>query len=134
MRKLFFIGLVFLVSCQNPEPKNLLSPEKMQDVLWDVVRAQSLATTLGKNDSTLKVDAEIKVLSEKVFEIHHISEQTFNDSYNWYIAHPEVFQKILDSLQSRKQKQNIEEYQKEPEPILLKEPIKIRRKKPIENE
>lgn len=133
-RIVFVIFLLILSSCNGDRaPKNLLAEDKMEAVLWDMARAQALASIEAKNDSTINADEQTKVLSNIVFQTHQISEKTFNESYNWYIKHPEVFQKLLDSLQSRKQKQNLEVYHKEPEPIKLDDPKKIRKKK-IENE
>ncbi|MEO6819131.1 MAG: DUF4296 domain-containing protein [Ginsengibacter sp.] len=99
--------LLSLVACSSKEnaPSNVLPDSKMKSVLWDVMRAEFLAQHNARKDSTINLNAETRVLTEKVFEIHKISAKDFDRSYNWYTAHPDQMQLMLDSLYIQKQRE-----------------------------
>jgi hypothetical protein len=101
---LFFA--LFLVSCysDNKVPSELIQPDEMKNVLWDVMSAQTWANEIVKKDSSANMTAEMKVLSQKVFEIHKIDSARFSKSYNWYIKHPLVLKPIFDSMYAQKQR------------------------------
>lgn len=105
---------VFLVACSAKEnvPNNVLPDNKMKVVLWDIMRAQFLAQHKAGQDSTINLDAETKVLTEKVFAVHKITSQDFDRSYNWYTAHPDKLQVMLDSLYTQKQRESNPETEK----------------------
>lgn len=75
----------------------------MQNILWDVMRAQALATEIAKKDSLLNDTLQLKLLTKKVFEIHKTNTVDFNKSYSWYIKHPEAMTLIFDSLYAQKE-------------------------------
>ncbi len=91
---------------KNQVPSNVLKPSKMQDVMWDMFEAQSLAQQRANKDSSTTVAIETKKLSEEVFKIYGITEKKFNDSYHWYLNHPSLLNQMLDSLNSQKSEEN----------------------------
>ena len=108
MKKIPVIFLIIsLMACSSKEiaPSNVFSESKMKVVLWDVMRAQFLARHNADQDSTINLDAETTILTEKVFEIHKITSKDFDRSYNWYTAHPDKMQVMLDSLYTQKQRE-----------------------------
>lgn len=110
MRKVLIYSFisVLLFSCYSADkvPKNIIKPKEMKSILWDVMRAQTLAQETAIKDSTLDVAIETKVLSQKVFEIHNTDSAHFAQSYNWYVKHPVSLKLIFDSLYSQKQRIN----------------------------
>ena len=108
MRKaiIYSFSLVCLWSCRPSDkiPENIIKPEKMKSILWDVIRAQSLAQETAAKDTTLSVATETKILSQKVFEIHKTDSVRFAQSYSWYVKHPETLKLIFDSLYAQKQR------------------------------
>jgi hypothetical protein len=96
---------MILSSClsNNKPPKSIIQPKEMQNILWDVMRAQALATEITKKDSLLNDTLELKLLTKKVFEIHKTNTVNFNKSYSWYIKHPEAMTLIFDSLYAQKE-------------------------------
>lgn len=107
-RLLYLVVFGILVSCssKNKAPSSIIQPEEMKSVLWDVMRAQNLAVTVSRSDTTTNTIAVTKALTEKIFQIHKISAEDFNKSYNWYIRHPELMRLMFDSLYSQKQRAN----------------------------
>jgi predicted neuraminidase len=97
-----------LLSCgkNNKPPSSLIQPKEMQSILWDVMRAETLASEIARKDSAIDVAIETKSLSQKVFNIHKTDSATFNKSYNWYVKHPDVLKIIFDSLYIQKEREN----------------------------
>lgn len=104
----FLILLSMLLSCgkNNKPPSSLIQPKEMQSILWDVMRAETLASEIARKDSAIDVAIETKSLSQKVFNIHKTDSATFNKSYNWYVKHPDVLKIIFDSLYIQKEREN----------------------------
>lgn len=108
IKKIFFsfsVIIFFSCSSQTEVPSGIIQPEKMKQVLWDVVRAQYLAGQVALKDSLTTVSTETKALTAKVFKIHKITSATFEKSYAWYIKHPQVMSDIFDSLYTQKQRE-----------------------------
>ena len=98
---------VFLFSCYSVDkaPGNIIKPKEMKSILWDVMRAQTFAQETSLKDSTIDLAVEIKILSQKIFEIHKTDSTHFIQSYNWYVKHPDVLKLIFDSLYAQKQRE-----------------------------
>lgn len=84
----------------------MIQPKEMQSILWDVMRAQTLATEIARKDSSVDAAAKTKLLSQKVFQIHKTDSSAFNYSYNWYVKHPDVLKLIFDSLYAQKERES----------------------------
>jgi hypothetical protein len=99
---LLFPFLIIACSGKNRIPKGVLSKEKMQVVLWDILRADEfVAGFVLPKDSTLDKKRESTLLYEQVFRIHQSSREEFKKSILFYQSHPSLFKIILDSLQAR---------------------------------
>ncbi len=99
-----FAASLFSCSSKNKVPSAILQPKEMKSIMWDVMRAQALAVEISRRDSSVKDSAEIKRLTQRVFELHDITIADFNKSYNWYIKHPEPMSAIFDSLYIEQQR------------------------------
>ena len=121
---LFAVVLSLFASCSNNNqpPSDIINREKMQQVLWDMFLAQSLAQHHTANDSNTSEVIEIKNLSANVFKIHGITEQKFTNSYKWYLAHPAILNEILDTIYSKKsrEEESLPESPRRPNKPLLK--------------
>ena len=100
LRTISFACTVFLFSCGNKQavPPGILKPAVMQKVMWDVLRADAFAFDFIKRDSAKKAEAEDVKLQQQIFAIHKVSKEDFYRSYNFYKAHPDLMQPILDSM------------------------------------
>lgn len=99
--------LVF-VSCGSDTkvPSDILQPAEMSNVLWDIMRSQTLGYEIARKDSSVREATEVKALSQKVFKIYKIDSTYFNKSYNWYIQHPSILKIIFDSMYVQKEREN----------------------------
>ena len=123
----FYICLLFsvvFVSCGSGDeaPSNILQPSQMSNVLWDIMRSQTLAYEVARKDSSVNEAAETKALSQKVFKIHKIDSAYFNKSYNWYVQHPAVLKVIFDSMYAQKEREVNLKLERENMPDTLRKP------------
>jgi Domain of unknown function (DUF4296) len=103
---LIIIIISFLVTaCKNKNkiPRHVIPQNKMQEVLWDMMRAdQFLNEFILNRDSGLDKAAERVKMYNKVFSIHHISREQFNKSFRYYKDHPSIFKVMMDSISKPK--------------------------------
>lgn len=93
---------VLFYSCKETVPSGIIKQNKMQEVLWDMLRADALSHQIANSDSTKFADDERAKLTSQVFIIHNITENQFDKSYSYYAQHPEIMRNMLDSLNSQK--------------------------------
>lgn len=93
---------VLFYSCKETVPSGIIKQNKMQEVLWDMLRADALSHQIANSDSTKLPDDERAKLTRQVFIIHNITENQFDKSYSYYVQHPEIMRNMLDSLNSQK--------------------------------
>ena len=102
MRRIIILlaGLALIASCTNKDkvPDGILKPEKMQAVLWDVIKADAFTAEFIKKDSTKNAAAENLKLQQQIFAIHKINKADFYNSYDYYKSNTVVFKKIVDSM------------------------------------
>jgi hypothetical protein len=103
MTRCILIGLllVFFYSCKESIPSGIIKPAKMQEILWDVLRADALSQQVVNRDSSKKLAEENVRLTKKVFAIHKITEEEYQKSYSYYTQHPDKLKTILDSLNAQ---------------------------------
>ena len=94
--------LVLFYSCKESIPSGIISQKKMQEILWDVLRADALSKQLVKSDSANSLAKENITLTKKVFLIHNITAEQFEKSYSYYTQHPDMMRNMLDSLNTQK--------------------------------
>jgi len=93
-------GLLMLQACKNKDtiPEGILKPEKMQVVLWDVIKADAFTADFIKKDSAKNAAVENLKLQQQIFAIHKITKADFYNSYDYYKSNTPLFKKILDSV------------------------------------
>jgi hypothetical protein len=129
MRRIIMLlaGLFLINSCGNKEklPANVLKPEKMQAVLWDVIKADVFTTEFIKKDSAKNAVAENLKLQQQVFAIHKITKADFYRSYDYYKMNTVEFKKVIDSMVARAERNR---YNKTEQPPAEKQPLPVKRK------
>jgi hypothetical protein len=102
---IFFLLALFIFSCKqdNDVPKNIIQQDRMQELLWDMARADAfIAGFAGKDDSSFNRIKETVTLYRQIFQLHNTDREKFNKSLEWYQQHPRVLKPILDTLQNRR--------------------------------
>ena len=104
---------LFIMSCNKEEkvPADIIKPEKMEDILWDYLKADSYASEIIKKDTT-KNDTLVNLqLQKTIFSHYGISSEKFYKSYQYYISHPDKMTPILDSMSAKRDRINKPEMQ-----------------------
>jgi hypothetical protein len=107
-----FSVVVLLISCSKKEspPKDVLQPEKMEEVLWDMSLADEFVVNYVMKDSVLNKKNESTKRYQQIFAIHKTNPADFKKSLHFYQDHPLLFKPILDSLSARQQTDIGEQY------------------------
>jgi len=132
----YFLIASIIISCGPSVPKDVLPPEKIKLVLWDIMQADELAEHRSISDSSFTSLAKHVDYYQSVLTIHKISKEQFTNSINYYTNHPEVFKIVLDSLQSfgeRMQNPPAKSSGKKRDSS-LKTPDSLRKKRPVSQE
>lgn len=104
LHPILLTGLLFIsFSCGNKNniPDNVLPPDKMKMVLWDVIKADAIATEWVKRDSSRNFMEQSAKLQKNIFAIHNISKALFDKSFNFYKSHPAMMSALMDSLTNK---------------------------------
>lgn len=101
----FIFCIIF--SCKPSTPFEIIKPSKMQEILWDVFKADALAQQIIKADSSKSLEKESVMLTKKVFVIHKITEKQFEKSYTYYTQHPDIMKIIMDSINVQQSRMSI---------------------------
>jgi hypothetical protein len=105
MRRLFpaLCIIIFITACSgNKLPADVLPREKMQVVLWDLLRSTEYVNAFILNkDSTLDRGSVGAQIYDEVFRMHKVSKSTFDKSLVYYKEHPDLFKQIMDTLEKR---------------------------------
>jgi hypothetical protein len=95
---IFSFLLFFSVSCETSEeiPDHILSEEKMISVIVDTQLLE--ATYNSRLLSVADRKERMKRYYTEIFEHHGITEESFNESYNYYEDHPKKLELIYESV------------------------------------
>ena len=107
MRKIVLacVLLFCLLSCKKKDefPKNILPREKMQAVLWDIIRTGEFVNLyILPKDTTHNSRLVDQKWYDKVYSLHKVSEADFKRSYLYYRQHPTLMLQVLDSIAKQK--------------------------------
>lgn len=116
---LIFSIWFLLNSCKNSAPSGIIKQEKMQEILWDVFRADALSHQIISSDSSKSLPDETVKLTDKVFSIHNITREQFEKSYSYYTQHPEIMRTMLDSLSAQQTRINNIEMSHRSKPVII---------------
>jgi hypothetical protein len=103
----FLSGLVILFivlngcSTKDKAPGDIISKEKMEAVLWDIVQAERFTATYLTKDSSKNIQIENFKLYDQIFSIHQVKKDEFIKSYEFYLSRPDIARVLFDSLAAR---------------------------------
>ncbi len=105
MKVAFYFLFILLFSCtKKPFPEDIIKPDKMADVFWDVVRADVYASEYLRADTTKSPVTENIKLQKKVFAKHGISKELYDKSLNFYAKQPQLMTDLLDTVLAREKR------------------------------
>ncbi|MCW3106095.1 MAG: hypothetical protein JWQ09_601 [Segetibacter sp.] len=110
MRRLAIISLliIFNACSLSPVPKGILEPEKMQKVVYDLIRIDEFINNFVIKDSTIDIKKKRSTLYEQVFKVNNTTRKEFYASYKYYQRHPDVQKGLFDSLYENLNRKKVE--------------------------
>ena len=104
MRCFFLLlSITLLLSCSAEKKKKpvILTPAKMEKVVWDIMQVDQYVNGYISRDTLKDLNKERLQLYLKVFQLHKISKEDFNASIKHYSSKPDLMKVIFDSLSSK---------------------------------
>jgi len=102
MRKyLLLLVIIFALACNSKTdtPAKLLSRDKMEDVLWDLMRADLFINNyMVIKDTALDKKKQGIELYSQILKLHKVSQEQFRESFLYYRSQPEELKVLMDSL------------------------------------
>jgi len=101
---IWFAGIALLmpacISSKDKIPSDIMPEKKMRQVFTDALIAEAYVM-----ENTVQQDSQKRLANiyyNKIFDRYHITKDAYYRSYDYYSAHPEIFEKlmgpIIDSL------------------------------------
>lgn len=99
MRIFFSFFVILLFSCSHivEKPKNLVSEEKMTDILIDIYLHQQ-ASYLSEIDGK---PLDYARLNASLLEQHDVKVQDFEKSYEYYVLNPDIYEPMLVEIKTK---------------------------------
>ena len=75
---IFIVGFFFIIGCNDKTgtPSGILGKQKMQSVMWDIIRAEVFTEQFMKKDSLKNISMENLKLQNAIFSIHKVFRDT----------------------------------------------------------
>lgn len=105
MKRLMWVlaATIMLFGCKPKIPKDIIAPDKMKDILYDIHVADGYVSTILLPDSSKKVAA---AYYKGIYKKFGTDSAQYNKSMNYYYAHPKdldiIYKKISKTLESQK--------------------------------
>lgn len=100
MRCLFVLALL-TASCSSDIPKDILPPEKMGEVWYDITLADELTDFASINDSTYRQFSKRAGLYDTVLQLHKLSKEQYKKSERFYQGRPDLVKEILEDIKKK---------------------------------
>jgi hypothetical protein len=117
----FFIVILFAAcSDRSSVPGDIIPLDSMTVIMKDIIIANEYSLANIPKDSTKKdkILANQELL-DGVFKIHHITRESFKNSYRFYDSRPDMNKIIFDSLSAYANRHKTELYR----PLKIPKPI-----------
>ena len=102
MIRVSIIVLLLFFSCKQKTkvPDNILSVDKMEQVLIDMLRADEFYNQRQLDSATIDSFSRTN-LYKAVFTLHKTNKEEFRKSLSFYESHPDLLKTVLDSMHSK---------------------------------
>ena len=95
--KKYLLVYIFMMGCSSNAPENLISEEKMESIIFDIMILNA------SSSYDLKIDNNM-ISDELIFRKHDIDSAQFYDSELYYSKNPRIHFNIYSNVKKRIQK------------------------------
>lgn len=114
IRKVLIVAMMAAAfSCGSKDekiPANVLSQDKMRDILIDIHILEGVVNTSGHQADT--ANAEFKLMKENLFTKHGVKQMQFDSSMAYYTQHlnlmDAIYTQVIDSISIREAKLKVD--------------------------
>ncbi len=96
IRWTFLLSAALLAGCGKQIPKDVIHPDKMEDILYDYHLTTAMSGNISYDENYKK-----EALRNYVYRKHHVTKAEFDSSMVWYTRHTENLAKIYTNLGKR---------------------------------
>ena len=100
-RIIIILTVLCFLGCSEKKNADLISKEKMIDLITEISLAEAYSETYILKDSSLKKDSVLQQELNAVYTINHVTPVQFANSYKFYNSNPILFKEIIDSAHAR---------------------------------
>jgi hypothetical protein len=109
---LLIIIITAFFSCETESDRNKIGDVKMEAIMFDLLRAEVITRDFLARDSARNLDSSNIAMQKSIFKKHNVSREDFNESFNYYLDHPNNMSLLMDSIiakqtRSKEQKSRI---------------------------
>ena len=99
MHRFLFISIV-LMACSGPSPvpREFIAQDKMQTLLFDLIKADEMVDFYRVSDSTYQPFAKRTALYDSVFGLHKVTRENFQRSLRYYQGRPDILKDMFDEM------------------------------------
>ena len=97
---LSIILLVGAMGCKSKYPKDIMTPEQIKPVLFDVMVATAVKQMDTSSITKLHIRDSITLEIHRVLKAHNVDDSLYFRSMAFYEAHPDDLKTLLDSTRS----------------------------------
>jgi hypothetical protein len=86
MKKLihFFLLTSLCTACGNDGlPKDIIGKEKMEKILWDVLRADEMVDYQHLRDTSINRQEKSIQLYQQIYKLHRVTADNFKESFQY---------------------------------------------------
>ena len=98
MRYIIFLSLVVMACGGESVPKQVLAPEKMKEVMYDMIRADEMIDILRYSDSTYQPFSKRTALYDTIFGLHGVTKEAVQKSLRYYQGRPDLLKEMMNEL------------------------------------
>jgi hypothetical protein len=94
----FLIIITFgisIIACKPGIPKDIIQPDKMEKVLFDIHLVDGYSALMTNPDSAKNVSAP---LYKGIYKKYGVDSALYHKSLDYYYAHPDIFKKMYDNI------------------------------------
>jgi hypothetical protein len=106
MKKILLLGFIFAVicGCKSPVPKEIIQPDQMQKILYDMHLVDGYISTIPVQDSAKRVAA---AYYKGIYNKFGIDSVSYNKSMDFYYANPELMNAMYVKLETELKKNKV---------------------------